>query len=419
MYELSRMKKNELLLRLYSIGVRLFSLLSRFALLLFLANHLDATQVGVYGLFTATIGYGVLLIGGDFYSYSQRELISAENNDRSFVIKHQVTAYLILYALCLPFQFIIFYFEFLPDKLVYWFIFLLVLEHISQEINRILIAFQRQGSASTVLFFRMSAWILFLIPVMWFAPGYRKLEVLLFFWSIGSLFAIFLGTWLIWSYLKPWQNWPLNWKWILRGFKVSALYFLGTLCLRGLFTFDRYAVEALIGPDFLGAYVIYIGMAMAIISFVDAGVMFFMYPRLVDAYKKRNKEVFIRIIIELCVSALFLSIFLALVVAFCAPIILSWIADPIYTENLHVLWLLLLMTVVYVFATVVHYGLYAKGHDGSILFSHLASFLIFCISLLVFRSIVPIEAVAISLIAAVTCLACLKTFYLIRFPFSH
>ena len=56
--------------------LRSLSLGSRFILLFVLARLLKPSDVGIYGLMTATIAFSVLVLGGDYYTYSQRELMA-------------------------------------------------------------------------------------------------------------------------------------------------------------------------------------------------------------------------------------------------------------------------------------------------------------------------------------------------------
>lgn len=142
------------ILRLTNVGLRTLSMGSKFALVIVMARLMDPSEIGLYGLFTATLALSMIMMGGDFYSYSQRELLGATKSRWSFVLQHQLIAILILYIVLLPAQFLIFGFKLLPWHWVVWYFALLVLEHVAQEITRLLVAMQKQLWASLILFIR-------------------------------------------------------------------------------------------------------------------------------------------------------------------------------------------------------------------------------------------------------------------------
>ncbi len=375
-------------------------MVSRFALVIVLSRLLTPAELGAYGLFAATIGLSMLAIGGEYYNHCQRELLSEPRSRWSFVLQHQVIAGLFLYVVLLPAQFFIFVFGLLPWSLAGWFFVLLIGEHLAQEINRLLIAMQRQLLASTVLFLRMGLWALALLPIMWLNPAYRYIEIVFSGWLVGLVLAVLLGYFVVWREARPWQRWPLDWSWLRRGFAVSCFYMIATLGFRALQTFDRYAVEFLAGQDLLGVYVLYAGMAMAVISVVDSGVVFFLYPKLVVARRQGDMELSRKLLREFASSTLAVSLGAGLMVGLLAPWVFTWIGRPIYAEHVHLLWMLLLMAILYALALVPHYGLYAIGVDKVIVHANLSALLMFFATLAATASMFPLEATPLALIVA-------------------
>ncbi|RLD54213.1 MAG: hypothetical protein DRJ01_18340, partial [Bacteroidetes bacterium] len=192
------MLSQEFLQRLLNVSLRTLSLVSRFVLLFALAYLLTPADIGRYGLMTATIGFSVLVIGGDFYAYSQRELMSRPKEEWGFILQHQGVAAVLLYVVLLPINGLVFVFKLLPDCFILWFFILLVSEHLAQELYRLLVAMQRPITASCMLFVRMGLWIWVLLPVMWFVPTLQKLETVFFAWFIGSMFSCVAGVVVVW-----------------------------------------------------------------------------------------------------------------------------------------------------------------------------------------------------------------------------
>lgn len=66
--------------QLTNIAIRGSTLASKFLLIFFLARFLEPSELGVYGLFAATIGYSLYLLGFDFYTYTTRELLKCDRS---------------------------------------------------------------------------------------------------------------------------------------------------------------------------------------------------------------------------------------------------------------------------------------------------------------------------------------------------
>lgn len=394
--------------RMANMTLRGLALVSRFALIIFLARLLTPADVGAYGLFLATVSFSVLVIGGDYYTYTQRELLSRPRAEWSFVLQHQGLGTALLYLLLLPPQLLFFWFDLLPAQWLAWFLSILLVEHVAQEINRLLVAMQRPLMASWVLFIRLGLWVWPLLTLMWFVPDTRTLETIFLAWLIGSTLAVMLGAVIIWKDVAPWRRWPLDRRWITRGFKIGFVFLTATMSFKALQTFDRYIVADLVGPELLGVYVLYTGIAMAVIGFLDPAVFSFLYPRLIRAYREGKMLEYQSILKELAWSATLLATLMAIIAAALAPLILAWTGKAIYQEHLDLLWLLLSMVVIYAIGMIPHYGLYAKGSDRSIMIAHISSLLVFVVVVWLTARIAPLEAAAYGLLAAFTWMGLFK-----------
>lgn len=391
-----------------NVALRVTGMGSRFALTLVLARLLEPSELGMLGLSFAVISFGVLLVGGDFYTHSLRELLSSPRERWSFVLQHQILATCLLYSLFLPLLALLFVFGLLPADLLGWFFALLLVDHIVTEINRLLVAMQRPLLASWVLFFRMGAWVWVVLPVMWFVPDSRNYETVFIGWLIGGVLAIVIGIRVVTHEAAPWRYWAWDRAWLLRGFYVGLMFLVATLCFKALTTVDRFVVEGLSSMDLLGVYVFYSSMTGAIMGILDAAVFSFLYPRLVRAQRVGDIRVYRRIRSEMIWSTLVVSIGLAILIALFTPFLLDWIDRPLYAEHQPLLWLLLMVTVVYCIGMIPHYGLYARGADRSILAAHVSSLLVFALVTSMSAKSYPMEAAAIGLLAAFTWMGGLK-----------
>lgn len=395
--------------RLLNLSLRAATLVSKFALIFVLAKFLEPAEVGLYGLVAATIGYCLYVLGLEFYTYSMRELIASPPHAQPSILRDQIVFYLFTYALFLPPLISLFVGDFLPWMLVFWFYVLLILEHAAQELTRVLVARSLQLEASIVLFVRSGAWGLALIPLMWATASLRELHAVLAAWSIGTAAACALGAWWIVRKFELQKLKPIDWSWIKKGVRVALPMLIAALAIRGLFTFDRYWVEAIGGLDTLGAYVLYAGIGNAVISFLDAGVVVFFYPRLVSAargndllgYKTAMKSLGLNIVLATC---------LLTALAFgAAYLIIEWLDKPAYQENFHLLAWILAAMLIYGLSHTPHLGLYAQGRDRTLVLSQLAALVTFFIAAIALNGSLGVTSVPAALCAAFAVMYLWKT----------
>lgn len=394
--------------RLANVSLRGLSMGSRFFLIFALAKLLSPAELGVFGLMVATVSFSVLIIGADFYTYSQRELLARPVEEWPHVIQHQIQAQVILYAVLLPVQLIVFFFGFMDWQYALWFFSLLILEHIAQEINRLLIVMHKQLIASWVLFIRTGSWIVVVVPLMIFNEDYQNLSTIYIAWILGGFLAIIVGVLAIKKTLPVWKKEPIDYSWLKKGFKVGGLFLIATVCFKGLLTFDRYAVEAFSSTEILGVYVFYIGIVMGLFNFLEPAVFSFLYPRMLQNYQMKEKDKFKKTFRELIVSTLLISILIAAFIWFLTPYIINWIDKPIYDNYLDSLTYLIGAGFVSAVGFIPHYALYAMKADKWIVTAHITAITVFFISLALFTLDNGIKTVALSLLLAFSWMALIK-----------
>src|SRR5690606_20991975 len=137
------------------------------------------------------------------------------------------------------------------------------------------VAIERPLLATLIIFIKQALWALCFAITMWLAPEFRNISDLLLFWIVGSALSIVIG---IGPLLKlDWKGalTKIDWRWIRTGAMIAIPLLLSSVAVRSLFTFDRYAFEALNSLALLGAYSVYMGVASAMLSFMESGVFVF------------------------------------------------------------------------------------------------------------------------------------------------
>ena len=343
-------------------------------------HFLSPAEVGVYGLMVAGVSYALYVVGLDFYIYSTREVIRLPREQWGLILKSQACLSLILYIVFFPLISIVFIWGFLPLQFLVYFFIILILEHLNQELSRLLIAASHPLVASWILFFRSGLWGVALVVVMFFSVESRALVSVLKAWTLGGAVALVLGCVVLAKMgISGWSQ-KTDWSWIVKGIKIALPFLVATLALRGIQTIDRYWFESLVGLETLAAYVVFIGMSNALLSFLDAGVFAFLYPILVRAWSERSPKVFqwqlkkmflqtvLCVVAFGCISALFL------------PWILVWLEHAVYAQNSDIFFWLILATSIFSMAMIPHYALYAQGKDRHIIASHVVGLVVFLMS---------------------------------------
>ncbi|QEA40909.1 hypothetical protein FGL86_11195 [Pistricoccus aurantiacus] len=365
--------------RLVNISLRGVTLLSKFFLIFLLARFLEPKDVALYGLMAATIGYSLFALGFDFYTYSTRELLATERKHWAGLLRDQGCFFGIVYLVVLPALSLIFIFGLLPLSMAPWFFILVVLEHLAQELNRLLVAMSRQLLASIVLFLRSGLWAALVVVIFWVSEDLRQLDLVFAGWSLGVAAACLLGASALFRLHGGSLKRNIDWSWIRKGIKVALPLLIATLAIRGVFTLDRYWVQAVANVDVLAAYVLFAGVANAVMSFLDAGVFVFLYPKLISAYHQADRTAFNNGFRQLFIQTLAVTITLSGLAAILIFPLLEWLNRPAYSNNLAVLYWLLLAIFLYAMSMVPHYGMYAMSSDRPIIVSHIMALVIFVI----------------------------------------
>lgn len=385
---------------LLNVGLRGGGLVGKFLLIFFLARILTPAQMGTYGIFSATVSYSLYLIGLDFYIFAARSMASSKISKWPVMLRDQGVLFCCTYVLVFPLLSLIFLKDLLPADLVIVFYVLLVLEHLSQEFYRLLIIYGRPLAAGNVLFIRFGAWCYVLVATYLAGFTVISLSVVLWAWAVADLVALTLAMWLVRDLLSGMSVVSVNWSWIKQGLRVSAFFLVGTMALRGIFTFDRYFIEFFSNAEMLGAYTIYFGISSILIAFTDSAVFSYHYPSLIKIYKMGDFFAFSQAVTSFAKRSLLGVAILAVAVGVLTVPTLQWVGKPIYLEHLSTFYLLLTASAIYTIGHIPHYSLYAMGCDQAIVYTHIIGFISFLAFGIPLGSIAGANGVAFSLVIA-------------------
>lgn len=394
--------------RILNMVLRTATLGARFVFVFFLAKYLDPQSVGYYGLFTATVGYFLYLVGLDFYTYTTREILKASPEQRGQMLKGQAALSVLLYAIVVPLAVWVLPQAHWPGELLLWFFPILVFEHLNQEISRLLVALSEQITASLILFMRQGSWALAIVGLMAVDADMRQLQAVMACWLAAGVIAALLGLLKIRQLRMGGWSLPVNWAWVKKGAMVSLAFLLATLALRGVQTIDRYWLQSLTSIEVVGAYVLFLSIAGTLMVFLDAGVFAFAYPELIALHHQQQHAQAHRKVKQLLVYILLAAVAFSAISWLLLPYLLQWINKPLYTESMELYPWLLLATVINALGMAPHYALYAQGRDRIIIGSHIAAMVVFAIAVWLLAQILPALAVPLGLVIFFTVILVIK-----------
>lgn len=357
-------------MKIYNLLIRGATLASRFVLVIFIAKFLSTEELGAYSLFAASITYALFFVGMDFYTFSSREILSVDKSLWFGIVKNQFVFYLLFYFIGFPLIYSLFYFGFLPKQFILWFYLILVAEHLAQESMRLLVVFDKAFLANISLFIRSGVWVYAAVVIMFFSDGLREVTTILGLWLVGSSLSILLVI----PQLKRLHqisasSQKIDFSWMLQGIKVAIPLLIGTLALRSIYLVDRYSLSYFANLSAVGIYSFYSSFASALLAFVDAVVVMQIYPKIVSSVKNNDLNGLVYYKRKFVKSVSILSLTLVVLLPVGVYLLLLWMNKSEYLEYIPLLALLMLSSIIYSYALLPHYELYAHNEDKKIITS--------------------------------------------------
>ncbi|UHM89922.1 lipopolysaccharide biosynthesis protein [Rahnella victoriana] len=394
--------------KMFPLGIRGATLASKFLLIIFMAKEFSIKDIGVYALVVSGISYLGYLLGFDFYTYSSREVVVGSREYKSGKIKNQFSFYFSLYVAVIIITTFTYYAVGFESKYIYLFCVILILEHFSQEVMRLLVIFGMPILANIQFFVRGGLWA-YLFIIYMLCGNNASLEKLWFFWLFGDLLSLlFIVPIFRIISLSSYLSSRVDWRWIFRGLKVCMPLLLATLALRGIFTADRYLINTFSNKTDVGAYSYFSSFSAALMAFVDAGVVVIFYPKLVKYYKNSDLKSF-----DECKKKFYKSVIITgSLVSACLAIIVPLISYYLHKSDLvahqGVFYVLLLGAFIYCISLVPHFELYAKGMDRQIIVSTVISFLLGLVTMSILGFYFSSYGIAFGQLIAITLMCYIK-----------
>ncbi len=365
-----------LLIKLLPVGLRGATLASKFILIVFMAKYLQLSDIGLYALIVAGISYITYFLGFDFYTYSSRELIGSDEMGKSTKLKNQFSLYFFLYSVVLLVSFVLY--KNYPQYKVYVPVLtcILILEHLSQEVMRLLVVMGMPLIANIQFFIKGGAWVYVYIFVSYYVNDFN-INNLWCVWLVADFISIFFIIFLSKHIsIKYFFRAKIDLRWIFSGFKICIPLLIATLALRGIYTADRYLLSFFSGANQVGIYAYFSSFSSALMAFIDAAVVVVYYPKLLSLYKNGDLIAFRNEKKKFYKAVSIVGISVSLILAFLVPAISVILKKEQILSMMGVFYILLLSSFMYCYSLVPHFELYAKGRDSELIKCTVTAFLI-------------------------------------------
>lgn len=274
----------------------------------------------------------------------------------------------IVYVFILPIALFVFLYDVIDFTYITYFYTILILEHISQEIYRILIVLKKSVIASLTLFLRAGLWIVALYMFWQMGLGHTEIQEVFNFWILGSLFSVIVGL----ANLKFKPEFSVDFNWIKSGVVMAFPFLLATVFYKVIEFSGRYFIDFYWTKAEVGVYTFFSGISNAMFVFVQSMVIIVMSPHLIESSNK-GKEEFKKVFKDYKKQIMITTIIGFIIACICIYPLLLFIEDEYLMQNILVFVLLLVAVVFFCFSYVPHYGLYVYHKDRQLLATSILS----------------------------------------------
>lgn len=349
---------------IYNIFFRGLTLVSKFIFIIFLGKFsVDETNLGIFGILSTSIAFLIYFIGFDFYVFNTREIIKSPNEIVE-KLRNQLFFHSIAYVVILPISiFLIFSFKFVSIEYLWIFLFLVVSEHLGQELYRLFTTLEKSDKANIMLFLRSGLWVWYVLFDYFVLQNPVNLKRYIIIWAIFSwlsflIFVIYI-TWIIGikslSYKTP------NWKWIRTGVKTASFFLIGSISFQIIQLSDRFMIDYFYGKKLVGVYTAYAQFTNAIDVFTFSAITMIAYPKMIKEFDKKEK--YNNIKDKLLKHLTIVSFILILIIYFVGPLIFKFLGKESIIEELNTFYVLLIGVYLLIISNAFHYDLYVKKKD--------------------------------------------------------
>lgn len=346
---------------------RFLTLGAKMLLSFFVLKFISIEDFGIYGTIAKTLTIAIVFLGLDFYTFSQRDILQGDKKLQGKKVRDQFSFYFLSYIVLLPLLLFVFQFEIIAWEYLIWFYLLLILDHFSQELYRILLVFKKPVIASALFFIKVGLWIfpLFLLWILGY-EDFMNIKSILKFWTLFEIISIIFGLYFFKKlpFTIDFKE-KIDWSWLKKGVFISFPFFVGTIASNVIEFSDLYMIQAYFGEqgDFqYGIYGFFVGMGNIVQMFVQSAILIVFAPKLIESFAK-DKLDYKTMHLKMSKQNILASIGIAVIVfIFLLPLV-KFIEKVEIEQHYNLIYLLVGAKVLFNFSMIYHYHLYVRHKD--------------------------------------------------------
>lgn len=360
--------------KILNVFLRIGGIGSKFLIITLMSKYFDVDVFGNYGLITSIITILIFVLGLDFYNFSIRDILKTSNKQD---ILNKVLVTIVLYFAIYGLFVLLGYYTFNSISYIKPYTFLVVslviTEHLSQEIYRLLIGFKKILLANILLFFRTVSWSAIII-YYYFNNTLITIEKIFTLWLFAnSLTIIYILVLSIKKNFNLLLKATLNFNWVKKGLRISSVFFLATISLKSMEYLNRFVVDYYMGEELAGIFLFYSNISILISLYINTIVISFELPELIKSVKLPKIELLLKKFKKsLLVHILISSIFIFLIIK---PL-LHWQNKVEFEKYLPLICFLIIGVGLMNYSLLYHFKMYIYHKDRSLLKSMVLSAII-------------------------------------------
>jgi len=363
--------KSPLFFKLLNVFLRIGGIGSKFLIVTLMSKYFDVDVFGNYGLITSIITILIFVLGLDFYNFSIRDILKT-TGEQEIINKVILTfgLYSLVYLLFLILGYFIFSNIDYVKPYLGFVLFLVITEHLSQEIYRLLIGFRKVLLANMLLFFRTVSWSS-IIFYYYYNSNLITIDKIFKLWLIANILTIvYVFVLAITKNSKKILKFTFSKNWIKEGIRISSVFFIATISLKSMEYANRFIVDYFMGEELAGVFLFYSNISILITVYINTIVISFELPELIKSVnshninnllKKFKKSLLIHIVIS--------SVFIFLIIK---PLLL-WQDKVEFEKYLPLIYFFIVGVGLMNYSLLYHFKLYIYHKDKALLKSMVIS----------------------------------------------
>lgn len=371
--------RGETIVGVVNMVMRAASLLSRFALSIYMARMISLEELGLFGLIVGIAGVTPSVLGFGIGYFVRREVLTLESDEAFLLIRDRFVWNAMLAAVIWFSAITVSFICMLPIDMQYLLIAVIVtLEFLAFDTHIALINMRRPIAANFLLFVRSAFWIVPVILLGIYDPVFRSIDTILILWICTLILSLVLSVKVLpdvpWKYfLRCRISWEKQWH----MFKLAPLVYVNDVATNGQVYVERFIIAQLMGMMAAGIYTLYFSVAHGLYILVSTAVTQVSVTRLAALYCGGDRTQFSAALRREALRALLFSL----------PVILTIFATALYlfpaigfdelAEEPVVLCLMLVSSLLKLFSDLSGIELYLRRQDMKLAIGSLSSFVFY------------------------------------------